>query len=234
MNILKKAICRRNAEGFRGQMLRVSTLPGATFVKIGANDGITNDPCSDLLLAGTNWRGVLVEPVPFCCERLKRNFCDRSRFAIEQVAIGTTAGEHPFYYIDQSAINSIPSLPEWYDQLGSFSRDHILKHFGTKIEPFIVESKVETVTMTDLFGRNRISEIHLLHIDTEGYDFEILKTLDFTKYCPLIIHIEHKHLSGVDKKEMVRLLRRNSYSIRNCGEDYYALNNRLSAVAPYG
>lgn len=224
MNILKKALCRRNAENFREQMLRLSTLPSATFVKIGANDGITNDPCSDLLLAGTNWKGVLVEPVPFCCERLRKNFCDRSRFVIEQVAVGATAGERPFYYVDQSAINSIPSLPEWYDQLGSFSRGHILKHFGSKIEPFIVEAKVEILTLSDIFGRNNIGEIHLIHIDTEGYDFEILKTLDFTKYRPLIIHIEHKHLSGVDKKEMVRLLRRNGYSIRNCGEDYYALN----------
>jgi FkbM family methyltransferase len=228
MNILMKALCRRNAENFRGQMLRLSTLPCATFVKIGANDGITNDPCSDLLLAGKNWKGVLVEPVPFCCEQLKKNFIDRSRFIIEQVAIGATAGKLPFYYVDQSAINSIPSLPEWYDQLGSFNRGHILKHFGSKIEPFIVESKVETLTLSDIFSRNNIDEIHLLHIDTEGYDFEILKTLDFTKHRPLMIHIEHKHLSGADKKEMGRLLRRHGYSIRNCGEDYYALNKSAS------
>jgi FkbM family methyltransferase len=234
MNILKKALCRRNAENFRKQVLRVSKLSTAIFVKIGANDGVINDPCSDILLANTNWKGVLVEPVPFCCERLKKNFSDTSRFVIKQIAVGAAAGRLPFYYIDQSAISSLPSLPEWWDQIGSFSREHILKHFGAKIEPFIVESKVETLTLSDIFSSCGLREIHLLHIDTEGYDFEILKTLDFAKYCPLIIYIEHKHLSGADKKEMIRLLCRNGYSVRNCGEDYYASNKILNNKVSHG
>jgi hypothetical protein len=39
-------------------------LPNPVFVKIGANDGVTGDPCSDILLANLNWRGLLIEPVP--------------------------------------------------------------------------------------------------------------------------------------------------------------------------
>jgi hypothetical protein len=36
------------------------------FVKVGASDGITDDPCSDILLASKKWRGLLIEPVPYC------------------------------------------------------------------------------------------------------------------------------------------------------------------------
>src|SRR5581483_5117295 len=36
------------------------------FVKIGANDGVTSDPCSDILLSNSNWKGLLIEPVPYC------------------------------------------------------------------------------------------------------------------------------------------------------------------------
>src|ERR1700682_2727682 len=41
------------------------------FVKVGANDGSTGDPCSDVLLGRTNWKGLLIEPVPYCFDRLK-------------------------------------------------------------------------------------------------------------------------------------------------------------------
>src|SRR5262249_59030637 len=58
------------------------------FVKVGANDGVTGDPCSDILLATPQWRGILIEPVPYCFERLRANFSDSRRFILEQVAVG--------------------------------------------------------------------------------------------------------------------------------------------------
>jgi FkbM family methyltransferase len=45
------------------------------------------------------------------------------------------------------------------------------------LEPIIVECVVETRTFGELLARHGIQEIHLLHIDTEGYDYEILKTV---------------------------------------------------------
>ncbi len=47
-----------------------SALPRVTFVQIGANDGVWNDPIEPYL-RGEKWRGVLVEPVPYVFARLK-------------------------------------------------------------------------------------------------------------------------------------------------------------------
>lgn len=227
----RSILFRLRLKHFRIQLRRLSRFPEAIFVKVGANDGISNDPCSDILLENTNWKGLLIEPVPYCCERLKTNFSDTSRFAIEQVAIGATPGKSSFYYVNREALESLPSLPYWYDQLGSFNKKHILDYLGEAIEPFIVKSEVETCTLSDVLKKNRIGDLHLLHIDTEGYDFEVLKMLDFTNYSPVIIFIEHKHLSNAEKSAMLCLLRDNGYSVYNCGTDYYALNktanNRL-------
>ena len=41
--------------------------------------------------------------------------------------------------------------------------------------------------------------MHLLHVDAEGHDYEVLKTLDFAKHAPLSIFVEHKHLSDAQK-----------------------------------
>lgn len=222
--LVRDKLFRLRTERFKEHIRRLSLLPEAIFVKVGANDGITGDPCSDLLLKSNTWKGLLIEPVPYCCERLKRNFSDTSRFTVEQVAIGTASGSIPFYFVDRDAIKNLPSLPNWYDQVGSFNRNHITNQFGAGIEPYIVEFKVETCTLSDVFMRNCIADLHLLHIDTEGYDFEVLKMLDFNRYRPVIIFIEHKHLSASDNSAMRRLLYNNGYSIYDCGMDYFAFN----------
>jgi FkbM family methyltransferase len=200
-------------------------LPNPVFVKIGANDGVTGDPCSDILLANLNWRGLLIEPVPDCFDRLKANFKDAGRFSWEQVAVGSAEGEITFFYVDPKANQSLPSLPVWFDQLGSFDRNHIVKHLDGVLEPFILERKVPVWPLSALLKKSNIQEVHLLHIDTEGYDYEVLKTLDFSLHAPLSIFIEHKHVANTQKTEMRRLLRKEGYSLQDCGGDYFAVKS---------
>jgi len=203
-----------------------SIVSEPVFVKVGANDGITGDPCSKLLLANEKWRGLLIEPVPYCFERLKATFWDSRRFRCEPLAIGPFTGEATFFYVDAKAKQSIPGLPLWFDQLGSFDRKHITKHLNGVLEPFINELKIPVCPLSDILVRDGIQDVHLLHVDTEGYDYKVLKSLDFTKYLPLSIFIEHKHLPGDEKIEMMRLLLEHDYSVRNCGGDYFALRTQ--------
>jgi FkbM family methyltransferase len=194
------------------------------FVKVGANDGITGDPFSDILLTNVKWTGLLIEPAPNCFDRLKAIFHDARRFSLEQVAIGATAGEAIFYYVDQKAAENLTDLPSWYDQLGSFDKNHILKHLDGVLEPFIIECKVEVFPLTDILRRNGIQDVHFLHIDTEGYDYEILKSFNLADQIAIAIFIEHKHLSGSERTEMRDLLRKCGYSVHDCGGDFFALN----------
>ena len=220
---------RSETDRFRKHCFNLSGfVPEPVFVKVGANDGITRDPCSDILLGNTTWKGLLIEPVPYCFKRLRENFWDSRRFSLEQVAIGAAPGRTTFYYVDQEAIKSQPGLPSWYDQLGSFDRNHILKHLNGALEPFIVECEVEVCTLSEVLRRNGIRDLHLLHIDTEGHDYEVLKTLDLAKHAPVMIFVEHKHLPNTQKAEMLQLLLENGYSVRDCGGDYFALNEEAN------
>jgi FkbM family methyltransferase len=203
-------------------------VPEPIFVKVGANDGITGDPCSDLLLAINKWKGLLIEPVPYCVDRLKANFHDSRRFSIEQVAIGSTVGEKSFYYVDQAARETIPNLPSWFDQLGSFNKSNIIKYLNGVLAPFIIECTVEVSTLSDVLDKNGIRNFHLLHIDAEGYDYEVLKTLDLLNHAPPVIFVEHKELPGAQKKMMLRHLHKHGYSVRDCGEDYFAINKEAN------
>jgi len=99
-------------------------------VQIGSNDGATGDPIFRLLQGNPKWEGLLIEPVPFLFERLKRNYRGNKNIHFDNVAITEKAGRADFFYIDPLAKERIPELPEWFDQLGSFNRSHITAFWG--------------------------------------------------------------------------------------------------------
>ena len=196
------------------------------FVKVGANDGITGDPCATILLADPRWKGVLIEPVPHCFDRLRRTFRDARRFSLERLAIGAAEGRVPFYYVDPASRESLPDLPIWIDQLGSFDRAHIVKHLQGALEPFIAECEVDVRPLSEVLRSHGIRDLHLLHVDTEGHDYEVLKTLDFAVHSPVAIFVEHVHLPAPQRRAMLRLLRARGYRVGDCGNDYFALDGK--------
>lgn len=197
------------------------------FVKVGAHDGITGDPCTDILIANSKWKGLLIEPVPFLFERLAMNFNDPSRFYLEKVAVSDCSGLMRFYFIDKTAIKYIHNLPPWFDQIGSFSKDHIICQLGSRVGPFIREINVTVERLCDILKRRNINKIDLLHIDAEGFDFKILKTAEISRFSPKIIFVEHKHIKPIPKIEMRRFLRSFGYTVYDCGNDYFALNSEI-------
>ena len=71
----------RKVARFRRELLRARqycmSLPEIVsepvFVKVGANDGITGDPFSDILLSNVKWTGLLIEPAPNCFDVSKQS-----------------------------------------------------------------------------------------------------------------------------------------------------------------
>lgn len=195
-----------------------------TFVKVGANDGVTGDPFGEALLRTEQWNGLLIDPVPYCVDRLKEIYSDRLRFTIEQKAVSQATGSASFFYVSKAARRRLPTLPNWYDQLGSFNREHIVKHLGGKLVPFIKQVEVDCDSLDNILRYHQLSEVTLLHIDTEGYDLEVLKSLSLKKLSPPWIMVEHKHLSSGDRQEMIALLASCNYDISDTGSDFFAMH----------
>ena len=63
---------------------------------------------------------------------------------------------------------------------------------------------------SNLIKKHKITKLDLLHIDAEGYDFEIIKTI---KLQPKLILYEHLHLSKEDKKSCENLLKKQGYKL---------------------
>jgi FkbM family methyltransferase len=199
----------------------------ANIVQIGSNDGKYGDPLSKLIKKNTKWKALFVEPVPYLFERLKTNYGSDSRFSFENAAIND-GRQQVFYSVKEEAKKHIPNLPIWYDQLGSFDKENLLKHLDGHLEPFIKETLMSGITLKELFQKNNIQHLDLLNIDTEGYDWKILSQLDLDSFNPEIILFEHKHLTKSEKINSINFLKSN-YSIFELEGDFICLHNDLES-----
>lgn len=193
-----------------------------SIVQVGSNDGLTGDPIFKLVQKNKNWRVLFIEPVPYLFDRLKKNYNIESRFTFENSAINDGSYQ-TFYFVSEKAKEHIPNLPNWYDQLGSFYKKNIIKHMNGILKPFIEERKIKGMTLKQVFRKNNIDTLDMIHIDTEGYDWIVLSQLDLKKYSPTIILYEHKHLKKSEKKDSINFLK-DKYAIYELGQDFLCIN----------
>ncbi len=183
------------------------------FIQIGANDGVVHDPLYKRVLRN-NWRGILIEPVRFYFDRLKRNYGEGggSDLIFENIAISARDETRDFFRIREG----LDFLPQWTKGLGSFNRAVLMKHRWVipDIGRYIVQEKVECLSFTSLLERHDVEKVNLLAIDTEGYDYEIIRRINFDRVRPGVVLYEHKHLSRVDRRDCERLLEKNGYRFR--------------------
>ena len=87
----------------------------------------------------------------------------------------------------------------------------------------MVEEEIECVTLHEIFERNSVKKIDLLHIDTEGFDYDILSQVNLERFKPLVILYEHRHLSADKKEKAILLLKRAGYNCCEYGGDTLAM-----------
>jgi len=191
------------------------------FLKIGANDGVSADPLAEILLCDSRYRGVLVEPLPHLAKQLKQSYADSNRFLIVESAITDSDGEIDIYFFDESNL-SLSEFPAWYRGIASLDNQHLVNHLPAQFHNAISKKSVVALSVSTLLQQTGLTHLNLLHIDTEGHDFCILRQFDLKKHRPEIIIVEHKHLSASDKDAMRRYLQVGGYAVRELDEDFLA------------
>jgi FkbM family methyltransferase len=184
------------------------------FMQIGANDGNKGDYL-ETYVQSRDWRGVLVEPIPYVFANLTRRHGSNSRLTLVNAAISDHDGTATLYYLpkDEDA-----NLPPWYDALATFRREVLLTHspWIADIDSRIATIEVDSLTFESLCRRQGIERVDLVQIDTEGYDYEIIRQIDLDKYQPAFILFEHYHLRPDERDECQSYLERHGYrSISN-------------------
>lgn len=153
------------------------------FVEVGANEPKTFSQTWHLEQRG--WRGLLVEPIPELCERLRK--------------------ERPHSTIIQAACAGP-------DQRGT-AEFHIARHSGQstlmrdQVNVNVEFARMETVnvtTLNDVLDEAALPSLDFVSIDVEGAQLDVLRGFDLQSHRPRLLLMEdhlhdletHRHLTG--------------------------------------
>jgi len=166
-----------------------------TYLEIGANHPIATSS-TWLLYHRYRIRGVLVEANPDLIDDLRQVRCDDT---IIHAAV--TDG------LTQEITLLIPEANE----LATTVPDFLQKwqgNGGREQRRVTVKTRHINVILTQYFADRPLA---YLSLDIEGYDLDILRSMDFEKFCPLIIQIEPSNhfIKNNDKKIQVFLEEKN-------------------------
>lgn len=170
------------------------------FVQIGAFDGLESDHLHQMIKS-RHWQGLLIEPQPGAFKQLKQTYSDCPQLKFYNVAIGPEDGHLTLY---TRTDGSVP--------IASVARRLLIKpgHSSKKV----VGIEVPCWTFDRLLTESKTDQqIDLLQIDTEGFDFEIIRSIRFDRTRPKIIRYEHALLSENDRNACIKLLCEQGYRI---------------------
>lgn len=203
-----------------------------TFLQVGANDGFINDPLH-MFIKRDNWSGVLLEPQPEVFnEYMSKLHRKRPGIIPLNAALDREDGTRPIY---KMAI----STERWAHGLSSFSREVLEKKIDDgsmaknirrqgvilpeRREDYITSEEIRTISPDTLLKYFGGKNLDLLAIDTEGFDYEILKMLDLDRISPEVIIYEEAVFDEATKAECRGYLESHGYTCQSLHRDVLAV-----------
>lgn len=91
-----------------------------------------------------------------------------------------------------AAISNREETREFYvsgnPEVSTMSKEHLREHGEADVD---ATRTIETKTLDSVLSRHRIpDDFHLLDIDVEGNNYEVLQSIDLPKYSPWVICVE--------------------------------------------
>ncbi len=196
-------------------------------VQVGANDGSHSDPIYRFLMKyKQSTTALLIEPQPEIIGYLQDAYADHPDASIYNGAIG--AGERLTLYRirpdlwDSFRVSYLKGAPAYRAPSGltSGNKAHVIaaasRHLANKVpaEEAVEELHVPCTQLRPLLvGRGFPLTFHLLQVDAEGADDEVLFACNLEDLCPAIINFESKHLVGQRMARLEALLSGLGYTL---------------------
>ncbi len=144
------------------------------YVDVGAYDPVIFS--NTYLFYKRGWSGLVIDPRPGTIKRFGRI---RPRDKAIEMGISESKGELVYYQFKEENVNT-------FDEQTMIRNRQRGYHFINK-----KTIKVDTLTnILDSHLNLKGKSIDLLSLDVEGYEFHILKALDWNKYAPKVICVE--------------------------------------------
>lgn len=176
------------------------------FIEMGAVDGIRRSN-TFTLEKEYGWSGILAEPDPRHHESLKTNRPDSS---IEFDCVWAVTGQTKTFVQSKKISDLRSTLSEFADQ-----------GRAPRIQNKWPTCEVKTISLLDMLDKHNAPKyIDYLSIDTEGSEYQILRTFDFSKYKFGLITVEWNKKKVIGQR-IYDLLTSNGYYIPDDSKDIF-------------
>lgn len=201
-------------------------------IQVGANDGINHDPIHKFVKRD-KWKGLLIEPQPdvFRYQLFPLYMRDEGIW-MENIAIGEEISLMDMYKISFTRERWATGLTSFYKptlqaKVDSGRVDEIARERNLKVPKrraeYIDELKVEVKTFEFLRTKYKIGEVDILQVDVEGFDYEVIKLYDLSKFKPKVVVFESDLLKDLEYAEAENYFVDHGYLIRRLGRDSIAV-----------
>jgi FkbM family methyltransferase len=177
------------------------------FIQVGANDGVRFDGLFSIVTS-MRWSGLVIEPLPSAFSRLAANYQDHKNVIPLNIALHPSADTAALYFVPNDRLFA---YPDFVAGTPSFKRDHLIR-YGVNPDD-ISQTNVECMPLMRIVNSYHLADADYLQIDTEGFDAEIIKMIDFCTFKPTAIKFEWDNLSPREQEETVELLVKNDYHV---------------------
>ena len=193
--------------------------PACKLVQVGANSGKSAHDLFDEI-SKFRLRSLLIEPQADVFNVLKKNYSGMDYVVCVNAAIAPEKASRTIYRLSERANCFQLKGKSFGNGIASFSRDHVWQYFQSHCTPegrnelpesIIVEFNVQCEQYETLANSYGFGTFDILLVDTEGFDFEILKLINIGERKPRLIKFEHKHLSVGDRREAWEYLKQMKY-----------------------
>ncbi len=169
-------------------------------VEVGAHDGVSLSN-SRLLIERFGYAAVLIEPMPGPFASLSAVYADHPNVTCLNLAIADQPGVGTMYVGSDGPNGTMSTLCR--DENAWFEAHRTDETVSVPIE-----------TLTAVLDRQGApTDITLLLVDAEGMDFEVLHSLDFTKYSPRVIITEDYVHDPIKHIQKIQYLLEKNYSL---------------------
>lgn len=194
-------------------------------IVIGANDGLSFDNLFQSL-DPKKVSGLVIEPSKKYFSFLNKNLKDFNKIKFLNLAVTNNDGYYPLYQLN---FKGLAKLPDWGKGLGSFSKENLLK-FEQITEEDIELEVVQGMNFNNIVKRFSFYHIDYLQIDTEGFDAEIIKMINFNSFSTLLLKFEWVNLNSIEIKECKDKLMRQNFFITQVGGDLICYSKLLNPI----
>ena len=125
--------------------------------------------------------------------------------------------------------SGLKKLPEWGKGIGTFYINNLIYKNLDNSDISVIE--VDCVSFNKLTSQfSNFLEIDFLQIDTEGFDGEIIRSIDFSIFSSKMIKFENCHLAIGELEMLKKLFLKNNYVVFDNVDDSIAINKREVAL----